>query len=107
PPLVVAYAIAGRIDLDLERKPLGLDPAGQPVYLKDLWPSPEEIAETIASCVTPEAFKSAYAEVFRGDARWQSLAAPGGLFYDWPESTYIRRPPYFEGMALEPDPITE
>ncbi|QIK38273.1 aconitate hydratase AcnA [Caldichromatium japonicum] len=107
PPLVVAYAIAGRIDLDLEHGPLGLDPAGQPVYLRDLWPSQEEIAAAIADFVTPESFQAAYQDLFRGDDRWQSLAAPSGMLYDWPSSTYIHRPPYFDGITLEPEPIAD
>ncbi len=107
PPLVVAYAIAGRIDLDLERTPLGRDPAGQPVYLREIWPSPEEIAAAIAAHVTPESFAAAYQNPFRGDERWQSLATTSGMLYDWPPSSYIRRPPYFEGMTLEPQPIAD
>jgi len=101
PPLVVAYAIAGRIDIDPYSQPLTQDPAGNPVYLRDIWPSQDEINRTIAENVTVDEFRSAYADVFAGDARWSSLEATGGQTYDWPESTYIRKPPYFEGMTME------
>jgi aconitate hydratase len=100
PPLVVAYAIAGRIDIDPYSEPLARDAAGQDVYLRDLWPTQEEINRAIAENVTVEEFRAAYADVFAGDARWRSLEAAGGQTYDWPESTYIRKPPYFEGMTM-------
>ena len=101
PPLVVAYAIAGRIDIDPYNEPLAQDAAGQDVYLKDIWPTQAEINRAIAENVTVEEFCTAYADVFAGDERWRSLAAPAGQTYDWPESTYIRNPPYFEGMTME------
>lgn len=101
PPLVVAYAIAGRIDLDPYNEPLAKDAAGQDVYLRDLWPSQQEIDRAITENVTVDEFRAAYADVFAGDERWRSLAAPEGQTYDWPDSTYIRKPPYFDGMTLE------
>lgn len=100
PPLVVAYAIAGRIDIDPYRQPLAEDRDGNPVYLKDLWPTQDEIRQAIAANVTADEFKAAYADVFAGDERWRSLAAATGQTYDWPDSTYIRKPPYFDGMGL-------
>ena len=101
PPLVVAYAIAGRIDIDPYSQPLAQDRAGNDVYLKDIWPTQDEINRAIAENVTVDEFTSAYADVFTGDERWRSLEAAGGQTYDWPESTYIRNPPYFEGMTME------
>jgi len=101
PPLVVAYAVAGRIDVDPYRDPLAKDAEGKDVFLKDIWPSQGEIKQAIAENVTSEEFTSAYADVFSGDARWRSLDAPASQTYDWPESTYIRNPPYFDGMGLE------
>jgi len=100
PPLVVAYAIAGRIDIDPYRQPLAKDKDGKDVYLKDIWPTQDEIRQAIADNVTANEFKVAYADVFAGDERWRSLAAATGQTYDWPDSTYIRKPPYFEGMDL-------
>lgn len=100
PPLVVAYAIAGRIDIDPYRQPLAEDRDGNPVYLKDIWPTQDEIRQAIAANVTVDEFKAAYADVFSGDERWRSLEAATGQTYDWPDSTYIRKPPYFEGMDL-------
>ena len=108
PPLVVAYAIAGRIDLDPYRDPLAVDAQGQPVYLQDIWPTPDEINAVIAECVTPDEFTAAYANVFAGDDRWQSLAAATSQTYDWPaNSTYIQEPPYFKGMSLAVAPVTD
>jgi aconitate hydratase len=101
PPLVVAYAIAGRMDIDLYKEPLGQDPEGQPVYLRDIWPSQREIAEVVAATLTPEGFRQAYADIFRGDAHWAALEAGDEPLYHWDDSTYIARPPYFEGMGLE------
>jgi len=100
PPLVVAYAIAGRIDIDPYKQPLAKDKDGKDVYLKDIWPTQDEIKQAITDNVTADEFKVAYADVFAGDQRWQSLAAATSQTYDWPESTYIRNPPYFEGMSL-------
>lgn len=101
PPLVVAYAIAGRIDIDPYKDPLGTDSQGNDVYLKDIWPTQDEISQAIAENVTPDEFTSAYADVYAGDDRWQSLDAPSSQTYDWPDSTYIRNPPYFDGMSLD------
>jgi aconitate hydratase len=98
PPLVVAYALAGRMDIDFEREPLQGD-----VYLRDLWPSAQEVSDTIASSVRAEQFAATYADVFTGDETWRSLPVPEGELFAWqPESTYVRHPPYFEGMAREP-----
>jgi aconitate hydratase len=100
PPLVVAYAIAGRIDIDPFSQPLAKDSDGNDVYLKDIWPTQDEIRRAIAENVTADEFSAAYADVFAGDERWQSLDATTSQTYDWPESTYIQKPPYFEGMSL-------
>jgi aconitate hydratase len=103
PPLVVAYALAGRMQIDMTCEPLGEDSSGQPVYLKDLWPSEREIQETMLKSVKSEMFRSQYATVFDGDSRWQSLPSPTGERFEWDESsTYIRNPPFFEGITLEP-----
>ena len=103
PPLVVAYALAGRMDIDLYNEPLGQDKNNRPVFLKDIWPSLKEIQEVVQNSVTKEMFEKAYAEVFTGDERWRALEIPEGDLYDWdPNSTYIRNPPFFENMPLEP-----
>ncbi|HEY8374478.1 MAG TPA: aconitate hydratase, partial [Pseudonocardiaceae bacterium] len=108
PPLVVAYALAGTMDLDLTTEPLGTDPEGKPVYLSDIWPSPQEIQEVISSAMSAEAFAQSYSDVFAGDERWQSLPTPTGKTFEWdPESTYVRKPPYFEGMGIDPEPVTD
>ncbi len=108
PPLVVAYAIAGTMDLDLTTSPLGTDPQGAPVYLRDIWPSPAEVAATVDSCIDPDMFTSRYADVFAGDEAWQSLPTPEGDTFVWAaDSTYVRKPPYFEGMGAQPDPVTD
>jgi len=100
PMLVVAYALAGRMDIDLVTEPLGYDPNGKPVYLKDIWPSMEEIQEAIRKTLDPELFKKEYRRVFEGDERWQALPAPTGTLYQWdPESTYIQNPPFFEDLG--------
>lgn len=102
PPLVVAYAIAGTTDIDLTREPLGTGSDGQPVYLRDIWPSNKEIGDTIAATIGPEMFKQAYADVFKGDTRWNTIASPDGALYEWdPASTYIKNPPYFDGMTMQ------
>ncbi len=99
PPLVVAFALAGRLDLDLEQEPLGTDRDGQPVYLHDLWPSQAEIAEAMAQSIQAEMFRQSYSDVFKGDARWNTLPVPAGDRFAWePASTYVRHPPYFAGM---------
>ncbi|MBT9259555.1 MAG: aconitate hydratase AcnA [Clostridiales bacterium] len=108
PPLVVAYAIAGSIHVDLTRDPLGYDPEGRPVYLRDIWPTHEEIHQVITSHMNAEMFKEQYSHVFEGDEQWQSLPVPEGELYRWDEnSTYIRRPPYFDGMSREPKPLED
>jgi len=108
PPLVVAYAIAGTVDIDLQRDPLGWDPNGNPVFLKDLWPSPQEVRETIARALQSELFKHRYAQVFDGDEHWQSLPVPDSDVYEWdPHSTYIQRPPYFDGMPDAPPALSD
>ncbi len=100
PPLVVAYALAGRMDIDLQTEPLAHDPNGDPVFLADLWPSPQDIAETMAAAIGRDMFSQSYADVYTGDEAWRELPAPTGELYDWdPASTYVRQPPYFEGMA--------
>ena len=106
PPLVVAYALAGTTDLDLANEPLGEDPNGQPVYLRDIWPSQQQVQETMSRVVRPEIFTKEYARVFDGDDRWRALPVPEGGLFAWDDaSTYVRRPPFFEGMSLEPQPL--
>ena len=108
PPLVIAYALAGTMDFDFESEPLGQDRDGAPVFLKDIWPSPSEVEQTIAENITREMFEQDYADVFKGDERWQSLETPEGNTFDWDEdSTYVRKPPYFDGMAAEPAPVAD
>jgi len=108
PPLCVAYAIAGTVNIDLSVDPLGIGSDGKPVYLRDIWPSNQEIADTIARTVGPELFRQAYANVFAGDSRWNQVASPDGALYQWDEaSTYIKHPPYFEGMTLEVGTIAD
>ncbi|MEE8348869.1 MAG: aconitate hydratase AcnA [Acidobacteriota bacterium] len=107
PPLVVAYALAGRMDLDLNREPLGQDSQGEDVYLKDIWPSQEEVQETIRTALTREMYAQKYADVFSGDETWQALPIPSGDRFSWDErSTYIKQPSFFQGMGREPDPVT-
>ena len=106
PPLVVAYALAGTMDTALAADPLGTGSDGQPVYLRDIWPSAAEIGEVIASCLRPEMYIREYAEVFAGDERWRSLPVPAGDTFAWdPSSTYVRLPPFFDGLAPEPGPL--
>ncbi|GAA3190132.1 aconitate hydratase [Dactylosporangium siamense] len=108
PPLVVAYALAGTMDLDLTSEPLGTGSDGQPVYLRDIWPTPKEVEDTIAAAIGSDLYKSRYADVFAGDEAWQSLPTPTGNTFEWDtESTYVRKPPYFEGMATSPSPVTD
>ncbi|MGW9205428.1 aconitate hydratase AcnA [Embleya sp. NPDC055664] len=108
PPLVIAYALAGSMDIDITTEPLGLDPEGKPVYLADIWPSDEEIAEVVASSIDQDMFIDRYADVFAGDSRWQSLEIPTGATFEWdPQSTYVRKPPYFEGMQMQPAPVVD
>ncbi len=102
PPLVVAYAIAGTTDIDLTTEPLGTGSDGQPVYLRDIWPSNKEIGDVIAATIGPEMFKQNYADVFKGDSRWNTIASPDGELYAWSDaSTYIKNPPYFDGMTMQ------
>ncbi|MBU2606825.1 MAG: aconitate hydratase AcnA [Alphaproteobacteria bacterium] len=108
PPLVVAYAIAGSLRINLTTDPLGQDKDGNDVYLKDIWPTSHEIAEVMAVAVTPEMFAARYSDVFKGDEHWQGIEVSGGQTYSWPPgSTYVQNPPYFEGMGLEPDAPTD
>jgi len=108
PPLVVAYALAGTVDIDLTAEPLGTDINGEAVYLRDIWPSQQEVQEVMAKAVTPEVFRKNYASVFEGDERWRSLSNAGGQLFQWdPNSTYIQEPPFFQDMAQEPAPIKD
>ncbi|HWP59127.1 MAG TPA: aconitate hydratase AcnA [Candidatus Acidoferrales bacterium] len=108
PPLVVAYALAGRMDMDITAEPLGEDRKGAPVYLRDIWPEPEEIRDTIRRSISSAMFKKQYGEVFEGDERWQKLPTPEGELFAWdPNSTYVRHAPYFEGMTRTPPPLKD
>jgi aconitate hydratase len=108
PPLVVAYALAGRMDVDLLTEPLGQGNDGEDVYLADIWPSPAEVQSTIASAIGEEMFRATYANVFEGDPAWRELPVPEGDLFAWdPSSTYVRRPPYFDGMAHEPRTVED
>src|SRR5215469_7260845 len=108
PPLVVAYALAGTMDIDLTSEPIGTGSSGQAVYLRDLWPTPAEVERIVETAVAAEMFTRDYADVFSGDERWQDLDVPPGETFAWdPESTYVRHPPYFEGMETTPSPVTD
>ncbi|NRQ50870.1 aconitate hydratase AcnA [Aeromicrobium sp. YC3-14] len=108
PPLVIAYALAGSMDVDLFNDALGQDEDGNDVFMKDIWPTPQEIEDVIASSIDSDTFTREYADVFAGDERWQNLQTPDGDVFEWdPESTYVRKAPYFDGMKLEPDAVTE
>ncbi|MFO6453291.1 MULTISPECIES: aconitate hydratase AcnA [unclassified Aeromicrobium] len=108
PPLVIAYALAGSMDVDLFNDPLGQDEDGNDVFMKDIWPSPSEVEDVIASAIDADTFSREYADVFAGDERWQNLPTPEGDTFAWDEdSTYVRKAPYFDGMGLEPDPVTD
>ncbi|MCR3718252.1 MULTISPECIES: aconitate hydratase AcnA [Prauserella salsuginis group] len=108
PPLVIAYALAGTMDFDFENQPLGQDTDGNDVFLRDIWPSPQEIQSTIDSAITQEMFTKDYSDVFDGGERWKSLPTPEGKTFDWDaQSTYVRKPPYFDGMGAEPEPVTD
>jgi aconitate hydratase len=108
PPLVVAYAIAGTMDHDFEKDSLGKDTNGKDVFLKDIWPSPQEIQSVIDASISSEMFKKDYATVFEGDHRWKSLATPTGKIFEWDaKSTYVRKPPYFDGMPKKPSPVVD
>ncbi|HEY0226006.1 MAG TPA: aconitate hydratase AcnA, partial [Mycobacterium sp.] len=106
PPLVIAYALAGTMDFDFESQPLGTDKEGKDVFLKDIWPSQKDVSDTIASSINQEMFTKNYADVFKGDDRWRNLPTPSGNTFEWGQnSTYVRKPPYFDGMSTEPDPV--
>jgi aconitate hydratase len=108
PPLVVAYALAGRMDIDIVNDSLGNDKSGKPVYLRDIWPTPQEVETTMRDSVTTEMFRKEYADVFTGDEHWRALPLPEGDLYSWDEkSTYIKNPPYFEGMPKKPGSLTD
>ena len=108
PPLVVAYALAGRMDLDLTTEPLGTDKAGKPVYLSEIWPTPQEVEATVRAAVSTEQYRKEYGEVFEGDARWKGMPVPEGDLYKWESgSTYIKLPPYFENMPKAPGPLAD
>jgi aconitate hydratase A / 2-methylisocitrate dehydratase len=105
PPLVVAYALAGRMDIDLTTEPLGRDADGEPVYLSDVWPSSEEIKQVVADAIRSDMFTKSYGDVFTGDERWRKIEVPEGDRYTWPDSTYVQKPAFFEGMDPEPEPV--
>jgi aconitate hydratase len=108
PPLVVAYALAGTMDIDMNSEPIGTGSDGKPVFLKDLWPSGKEIQETVARCVNSGMFKKGYASVFAGDENWSSIEVPKDKVYQWePKSTYVRNPPYFDGMGMTPGAVAD
>src|SRR5215207_10116557 len=108
PPLVIAYALAGTMDFDFESDCLGTDKDGNEIYLRDIWPSQTDINDTIASAINTEMFTKNYADVFKGDDRWRNLPTPSGNTFEWnPDSTYVRKPPYFDGMPKEPQPVTD
>jgi aconitate hydratase len=106
PPLVVAYALAGTTDIDLGTEPLGTDKKGQPVFLKDIWPTPQEVADTVRASIDSGMFRRSYGDAFAGDANWQAIKVPAGKLYAWDDkSTYVRNPPYFEGMTMQPGAV--
>jgi len=108
PPLVVAYALAGRMDFDIVNEPLGSDKAGKPVYLRDIWPTPQEVESTMRSSVTSDMFRTQYSDVFAGDEHWRALPIPEGDLYAWDsKSTYIKNPPFFDDMPVKPEPISD
>jgi aconitate hydratase len=108
PPLVVAYALAGTMDIDLTSEPLGTDASGEPVYLKDIWPSADEVASVVGESLASDMFRAAYGQAFDGDEMWQALPVPAGGAYEWSDSsTYVRRPPYFDGMPADPPPLVD
>jgi aconitate hydratase len=108
PPLVVAYALAGTMDLDLTTEPLGTGTDGTPVYLKDIWPSQKDVSDVVASAITGQMYTDSYKDVFAGDDRWKAIQVPTGDAFAWDaESTYVRKPPYFDGMERDPKPLTD
>ena len=108
PPLVVAYALAGSMDIDLTTEPLGTGTDGEPVYLRDIWPSPQDVARVVGESITSEMYAASYADVFAGTDRWKAIEVPAGETFAWdPESTYVRKPPYFDGMTQQPKALTD
>ncbi|NMR19393.1 aconitate hydratase AcnA [Cellulomonas fimi] len=108
PPLVIAYALAGTMDFDFENQPLGTTQSGEQVFLRDIWPAPQDVQSTIDSAIDRQMFTKNYADVFAGDDRWRSLQTPEGATFAWdPQSTYVRKPPYFDGMGMTPEPVTD
>ena len=108
PPLVIAYALAGTMDFDFESQPLGKDTDGNDVFLKDIWPSQKDVSDTIASAINQEMFVKNYSDVFKGDERWRNLPTPSGNTFEWDaNSTYVRKPPYFDGMPADPEPVSD
>ncbi len=108
PPLVVAYALAGRMDFDMVNEPLGQDKAGKPVYLREIWPTPQQVEDTVRSATNTEMYLKEYGEVFQGDQRWQKLPVPEGDLYKWEDtSTYIKEPPFFAQMTKTPTAPTD
>jgi aconitate hydratase len=108
PPLVIAYALAGTMDFDFDSEPLGRDGDGNDVYLRDIWPTPEDVEATIADAISQDMFREDYADVFAGDDRWRSLPTPEGDTFEWDEgSTYVRKPTFFDGMGAEPEPCED
>ncbi|WRY91201.1 aconitate hydratase [Streptomyces longwoodensis] len=108
PPLVVAYALAGSMKVDITKDALGTDQDGNPVFLKDIWPSEAEVNDVVANAIGEDMFAKSYADVFAGDAQWQALPIPTGDTFEWDaESTYVRKPPYFEGMGMDPEPVSD
>ena len=108
PPLVIAYALAGTMDFDFDADPLGRTQDGHPIFLRDIWPSPEQVQATIDAAIDRKMFEDDYADVFSGDERWRGLDTPEGNVFSWdPQSTYVRKPPYFEGMGATPEPVTD
>jgi aconitate hydratase len=108
PPLVVAYALAGSLDIDITTEPLGTGSDGEPVYLRDIWPTEREIADVVGQAIQSQMFSDSYSDVFAGDERWQGLQIPDGSIFEWDDaSTYVRNPPYFEGITREPAPVTD
>jgi aconitate hydratase len=108
PPLVVAYALAGSMNIDITKDPIGYDDENEPVFLSEIWPTTKEIADTVRAVVTAEMFATRYSDVFKGDEQWQKIKVEGGATYGWPmASTYVQNPPYFEGMTMTPEPITD
>ena len=108
PPLVIAYALAGTMDFDFNSEPLGKDTSGQDVFLRDIWPSQRDVTDTIASAINQEMFTKNYADVFKGDEQWRNLPTPTGKTFEWDaQSTYVRKPPYFDGMPADPQPVAD